>query len=64
MCLATVYNKNEEPECVILEYVSKMEVDGESITLTDVMGQRKVVEGTIKMVDLANGIVRLNCFAF
>ncbi|MCD8015216.1 MAG: CooT family nickel-binding protein [Lachnospiraceae bacterium] len=60
MCLATVYAKNE-PDSVILEYVSKIEVDGNLITLTDVMGDTKVVEGTIAMADLTGGKVQINC---
>lgn len=60
MCLATVY-KAQDPDSILLSYVSKLEVDGTTITLTDVMGETKVVEGTIKMVDLANSTVEINC---
>ena len=44
-----------------LEFVSRIDVDKETITLTDVMGEQKVLEGTIVMVDLANSIVKINC---
>ena len=37
MCLATVVNINQ-PDSIVLEYVSKIEVNGNQITLTDVMG--------------------------
>ncbi|MCD8338523.1 MAG: CooT family nickel-binding protein [Lachnospiraceae bacterium] len=60
MCLATVYAKNE-PDSIILEYVSKIEVDGHQITLTDVMGERKTIEGTLAMADLTGGKVEINC---
>lgn len=60
MCLATVY-KAQEPENRLFEFVSRIDVDGETITLTDVMGEKKVVEGTILMVDLANSIVKIDC---
>ncbi|MCD8105188.1 MAG: CooT family nickel-binding protein [Lachnospiraceae bacterium] len=59
MCLATVYSKKEYR--VILEYVSKIEVDGDLITLTDVMGDTKTVEGTLAMADLTGGKVEINC---
>ena len=36
MCLATVY-KAQEPETKLFEFVSRIDVDGETITLTDVM---------------------------
>ena len=61
MCLATVYKKTEEPSSVILSYVSKILVDGNTITLIDVMGEERSIEGTIKMVDLANSKVIINC---
>lgn len=60
MCLATAYNINKK-DTVILQYVSMIEVDGTNITLTDVMGERKTVEGTIAMVDLTGGVVKINC---
>ena len=60
MCLATVY-KAQEPETKLFEFVSRIDVDGETITLTDVMGEQKVVEGAIRMVDLANSVVKLIC---
>ena len=60
MCLSTAY-KTDEPDNIIMEYVSKIEVDGSLITLTDVLGDTKTVEGTIKMVDLTGGVVKINC---
>ncbi len=60
MCLATVYKK-EEPDSVILEYVSRIDVEGSEITLTDVMGETKTIEGTIAMADLTGGVVQINC---
>ena len=60
MCLSTAY-KTSEPDSTIMEYVSKIEVDGNLITLTDVIGDTKTVEGTIKMVDLTGGVVKINC---
>ena len=60
MCLAAVYTA-QDPETKLFEFVSRIDVDGETITLTDVMGEQKVLEGTIVMVDLANSIVKINC---
>ncbi|MCC8068021.1 MAG: CooT family nickel-binding protein [Clostridiales bacterium] len=60
MCLATVYAKNE-PDSIILEYVSRIDVEGNLITLTDVMGDTKTIEGTIAMADLTGGKVQINC---
>lgn len=60
MCLATVVNINQ-PDSIVLEYVSRIEVNGNQITLTDVMGEQKVVEGTIAMADLTGGRVEIRC---
>jgi predicted RNA-binding protein len=60
MCLATVY-KTSDPTSIILEYVSKLEVHGSQVTLTDVMGMTKTVEGTVAMADLTGGVVRIDC---
>ena len=60
MCLATVVNINQ-PDSIVLQYVSKIEVNGNQITLTDDMGEQKTVEGTIAMADLTGGRVEINC---
>ena len=60
MCLATVVNINQ-PDSIVLQYVSKIEVNGNKITLTDVMGEQKTVEGTIAMADLTGGRGEINC---
>ena len=60
MCLSTAY-KTSEPASIFTVYVSKIEVEGNLITLTDVIGDTKTVEGTIKMVDLTGGVVKINC---
>ena len=54
MCLATVYK--EEDNSVIFKNVSRIDV-----ILRDIMGDERVVEGSILMVDLANSIVKLQC---
>lgn len=60
MCLATAYNVNE-PDSVILEFVSRIDVNGNEITLTDIMGDTKTVIGTVAMADLTGGVVKINC---
>lgn len=60
MCLSTVININE-PDSVILQYVSRIDVNGNLITLTDVMGEQKTVEGTIVRADLTGGKVEISC---
>ena len=59
MCLSTVY-KATEPDSIIMEYVSKIQVDGDRITLTDVMGEEKTIQGTLVLADLTGGKVQIN----
>lgn len=60
MCLATAYSTSG-PDSVILEYVSKVEVEDGKVILTDVLGDKKVIDGTLVMADLTGGVVRINC---
>lgn len=59
MCLATVYKESDDS--VIFKNVARIDVDGDKLTLRDIMGDERVVEGKILMVDLANSIVKLSC---
>lgn len=59
MCLATVYKQSDES--VIFKNVSRIDVDGNKVILSDIMGEQRIVEGAILMVDLANSIVKLSC---
>lgn len=59
MCLATVYK--EPDNTVICKNVSRIDVDGEYVTIRDIMGDETRVQGRIQMVDLANSVVKLQC---
>ena len=58
MCLATVQKSDES---VICRNVSRIDVDVDKITIRDIMGDERVIEGRILMVDLANSLVKLDC---
>ena len=59
MCLATVYKKNDDS--VLFKNVARIDVEGENLVLTDIMGDTRTVKGSILMVDLAISIVKVNC---
>ena len=59
MCLATVSKDNDDS--VIFKNVSRINVEGDKLILRDIMGDERVVEGSILMVDLANSIVKVKC---
>lgn len=58
MCLSTVYDLNK-PDSVIMEYVSRIETNGQEIILTDIMGERKSITGTLISADLTGGVVKI-----
>ena len=53
--LPQVNHKDEDK--IAARYVANIEVDGDKITLTDVMGFTTEVEGTIVSVDLTGATV-------
>ena len=59
MCLATVFKQSDDS--VIFKNVSRIDVVGDKVVLRDIMGDEKVIEGSILMVDLANSVVKLRC---
>ena len=58
MCLATVQKSDDT---VVFRNVSRIDVDGEKVIIRDIMGDERVIEGKILMVDLANSLVKLDC---
>ena len=56
MCLATVQKSDDT---VVCRNVSRIDVDGEKVIIRDIMGDERVIEGKILMVDLANSLVKL-----
>lgn len=61
MCLATVYGKKQEGETILIRNASRIDVEGTTIYIRDIMGAEISVEGAISMVDLANSVVKINC---
>ncbi len=55
MCeLNAVLVSGDERE-LVMESVTRMVVDGRSIELTGIFGDRKIISGSIKEVDFAKG---------
>ncbi len=59
MCLSTVYSI-QKPDEVIMEFVSKIVVDGDTITLTDVMGENRTITGKLVLADLTGAVVNID----
>ena len=59
MCLATVIKKKDGS--AIFKNVSSIDVQDGVLLIRDIMGDEKEVKGAIRMVDLANSIVEVDC---
>ena len=59
MCLATVYKSDDNT--VLFRNVSRIDVEGDTVYVRDIIGEEKTVKGSVVMVDLANSIVKIKC---
>ncbi len=59
MCLATVYKSDDN--AVLFRNVSRLDVDGDTVIVRDIIGDEKTVKGSVVMVDLANSVVKIKC---
>ncbi len=57
MCLSTAYYNRKDEDQVAARYVASIEVQGDRIILTDVMGFTTEITGHIASVDLTGGTV-------
>lgn len=57
MCLSTVYRDSQSEENICCKFVARIEVDGDKLTFTDVLGEELTVEGKLLSADLTAGVV-------
>ncbi|MBR5336744.1 MAG: CooT family nickel-binding protein [Lachnospiraceae bacterium] len=57
MCLATAYRNTESKDQIICDNITKITVDGDEITLVDIIGEVRKVLGRISMADLTKSVV-------
>ena len=57
MCLSTVYKNTKEESSVILRNVMKIQCQGSTIVLTDLMDRQVAVEGQLVEANLVDGFV-------
>ncbi len=57
MCLSTVYRNSQAEENICAKYVAKIDVEGDTLTFTDVLGDVTTVEGRLVSADLTAGVV-------
>ena len=59
MCLSNVFLVSDDAEELVCEYASNVEIDGDKIVLTDVIGQEITITGTIANVDLIKNQIKV-----
>ena len=57
MCLSDAFELIGGERRPLMHYVSGISVEDGTVTLTDMLGARKVVPGTLKSVDLTDNII-------
>ena len=57
MCLSTVARDTKAVENVCAKFVAQIDVEGDTLTFTDVMGLVTTVEGKLLSADLTAGVV-------
>ena len=60
MCLSIVKMITPIGEETLGEYVSSLQISGENVEFTDIMGSTISVYGTIKNIDLINNIITIS----
>ncbi len=59
MCLATVYEDRKDKENIICRNITKIDFEGDTIKLTDIMGEETAYKGQIVSAELSGGTVIL-----
>ena len=57
MCLSDAFELVDGERRPLMSYVSGISVDENGVTLTDMLGARKTVAGTLKSVDLTRNVI-------
>ena len=59
MCLATVFKDSDNT--VVMSNVARIDVDGDFVTIRDIIGDETRIQGHILSVDLVKSEVKLVC---
>ena len=57
MCLSTAYEVGNGSEKFIADRITNVEIDGNSVRLTTLLGTQTVVEGELKSIDLNKNVI-------
>ena len=57
MCLSTVYKNQQTPDAIVMKNVMRIDVEGDSVILTDLMERTVANTGTLQTANLVEGVV-------
>lgn len=57
MCLSTVYKNQQTPDAIVMKNVMRIDVEGDSVILTDLMERTVAITGTLQTANLVEGVV-------
>ncbi len=57
MCLSTAYEVSGGSEKFIADRITNIEIDGNTVRLTTLLGTQTVVEGELKSIDLNKNVI-------
>ena len=57
MCLSTVYKNQQTPDAIVMKNVMRIDIEGDSIILTDLMERTVAIQGTLQTANLVEGVV-------
>ena len=57
MCLSTVYKNQQTPDAIVMKNVMRIDVEGDSVILTDLMERTVAITDTLQTANLVEGVV-------
>lgn len=57
MCLSAVYKKGKEENIFLFRNIAKVEVNGNELVFTDLMGVKNVINGSLIEIDLLENTI-------
>ena len=60
MCLSTAY-RDSNPDEVLMQDVSAINIEGENVILTDLFGEKKTFKGRLTFADLTGAVIKIDC---
>ena len=57
MCLSTVYRNQQTPDAIVMKNVMRIDIEGDSVILTDLMERTVAIQGTLQTANLVEGVV-------